>query len=881
MRQHVQKAERKTGRAAAAHVLVAAHVLAAWRAAWRAALLVLVLIAAEGAAPARAQDAAAEQRAAADSARAPVVQAVRFEGNEVLADRVLERRVRTTANRRFLGIPGFTWWRWVYQLGDAIGGRIGGALKSGGEAPARLDRTLLREDAGRLRELYRQEGFREARVEAEVQPAGDPNEVDVIFRIEPGKPLYVRYVEYEGLERLTGEQQRALTRVSVLEPAHVDEARPLRFQAVAQRYSAARLLEERQRILQFLRNAGYAAVTRDSVRALIFPQPNPTAAPDSFDVTFRIQPGPRYRMGDVHFVVRGPEEGAPPRRDTIDAAPGLVVADIEDEGRLAPRLLDRALQLRPGQWYDAEELQATKRRLENTGVFAFTDITAQSPHVPADPAGAGSAGAGSTNAGSFSADSSSSNSTSADSIRTDSAHVPRLPHRIDLRTRNRHQIGLETFMLQRSDILGGGGTELGTGVAATYENVNLLGGGETFELRLAGSVASSFDDEARTGALFSSAQAEINASLTYPYLLGVFDRLEDRLDLYEARTRLSLSLLTARRENLRFIIRGRGAGRLRLEMRHTATVSSLIDLVDLSLSNPDTLGGFQRFLDQVIGPEDDPVVTDPVQRARIQEDYTEPQINSAVRYTLRAADVNPLRRARGYSYEASVEVGNTIPVLLDRFVLTPDTVESTLPSLPLLRGDSDNRLVYRPYVRFLGDLRRYWPVTAEDVVALKFIAGWAHPTGRPAVVPFDRRFYSGGATSVRGWNLRELRPQPAGGAVPNLLGGDIKLEASAELRSILFRNLLTADWGAALFVDAGNVWYGPRNPGGPAGRFRWDKFYSEMGVGSGIGLRLAWDYLILRLDVAFKVHDPLRPDTGLFPDGLSAPRLHFGIGHAF
>ena len=164
--------------------------------------------------------------------------------------------------------------------------------------------------------------------------------------------------------------------------------------------------------------------------------------------------------------------------------------------------------------------------------------------------------------------------------------------------------------------------------------------------------------------------------------MAPFGSLDRLLNLYQARTRLSLSLLTARREDLRLIIRGRGNTRIRLEMQHTPTVISLVDLLDLSLSNPDTLDGFEEaFLDNILGPVDDPV-----QRAQILEDYTQPQINNALRYTFRSANVNPLRRERGYSYEAAFEIGGNLPYLLDRFVYTPDLLEGSLPGLPFFGG---------------------------------------------------------------------------------------------------------------------------------------------------------------------------------------------------
>jgi outer membrane protein assembly factor BamA len=92
--------------------------------------------------------------------------------------------------------------------------------------------------------------------------------------------------------------------------------------------------------------------------------------------------------------------------------------------------------------------------------------------------------------------------------------------------------------------------------------------------------------------------------------------------------------------------------------------------------------------------------------------------------------------------------------------------------------------------------------------------------------------------------------------------------------------VLAADWILAFFVDAGNVWFGPRNPGDPDGRFRFPSVVRELGVGSGVGLRVAWEYIIIRLDLAFKVHDPIRRGTFL-PGRLEHSLIHFGIGHAF
>ena len=813
--------------------------------------------------PARAQHGRIEG-APDTTAISVVVKDVRFEGNVFFSDHELALRVRTQPNRRFLGVGGLTWWLWLYRLGESgfLGDRVGGALMAGGEPPAYLDHNVLAADVERLQLLYTQEGFRDAVVEADVDTV-NADQVSVSFIINPGDPTFIRHVEYVGLGPLEPEQQYRLARGTLLRTARVTRDRPLSLDMQDQRYSEPTLLEERRRLLTFLRNEGYASVTRDSIRALVFPQ-----STDSFDVTFRIHTGRRFRFGDVHFQVDGPEPAAGSRRDTLllrspadTLADGLATVHIDGESKLAPSLLTRTLQFRPGEWYSQASVLATKRRLEGTGVFLFTDIAAQP----------------------------------SDTVRMFPGAPPRLPHRAELRTRRRHQLRLETFMLQRSgEGLLTSTTELGTGVGVTYENANLLGRGETFRVQTTGSIAA--NNELTS---LAATQAEIVTSLTYPYLVGPFRGLESAFDLYDARTRFSLSLLTARREDLKLIIRGRGNARYLLEMQHSPTLTSFVDLIDVSLSNPDTLAGFKsEILDRLLRS-----VADPVQQAQIVEDYTLPQINTALRYTIRSSNVNPLRRDRGYSYEGGIEIGNNLPYLLDRFVYSPDTLEGSLPGLPIFSEEgTPGRLAYRQYVRLVADARRYLSLSRGSVLALKLVGGFAQPTGSADVIPFDRRFYSGGASSVRGWGLRELGPGGAQftssdemdttvvptGDVTNILGGDVKLEAGLEVRTSILRNILAADWLGVLFMDAGNVWFGPRNPGfgdevsgSEDGRFRADSFFREIGVGSGIGLRIAWEYLIIRLDLGVKMYDPRRRPEGLLPDGLGDIQPHFGIGHAF
>lgn len=757
----------------------------------------------------------------------PLVTQVRLTGDLPFDQALLHLQLRTRPNRRFLGIPGARLWLWLYNLGNGgccFSDRFRGALIGSGEPPALLDRTVVADDQERLRQFYQSEGYREAQVSTRIDTLNaEASQVRVVFDVNAGPATYLRTIRYEGLEELTPAQRETLLQGSALRPGPWTDRQPVAFTARNQRYSESRLLEERRYILTFLRNEGYARVSRDSIRARIH-----APRPDSFDVVFRIGTGPRMRFGAISLDVQGPER-TPTRVDTLrprtPETPGFALSTITNESKLKPRALASALQFWPGQWFSQARLTETKQRLENIGLFTFTDF------VPAWPAAADT--------------------------------LPRVPYRVELRTRPRHQVRFESFMLQRTAVLGDetGTGEVGLGGGVAYKNANLLGSGERFQIR--GSTSFAADLE---GGLFNTAQTEIETSVLFPYLIWPFRSLGRSLNLYEARSRLSLSVLQARRASLLLTIRGRGSLQAGLEMRHSPTLSSLVSLLDFDLSDPDTLSGFsQRFLSGI---------QDPVERERILEDYSRPQVNNALRYALRSTNTNLFRRDRGHVREVSFEIGGNLPYVLDRFAFTPGIVEGSLPGLGV------RRLVYRQYLRMLLDVRRYKPVASRTVFAWKVIGGWAHPTGRSRVVPFDRRFYSGGAVSVRGWNLRALGP----GSIPQrnreslIQGGDIKFEVSVESRNTILRNVFKADWIMAFFADAGNTWYGPRHPGDARGVFQVPDLARELGVGSGVGLRIAWQYLILRLDVAFPLRDPA---AGFFAEDAFNPKLHFGIGQAF
>lgn len=160
---------------------------------------------------------------------------------------------------------------------------------------------------------------------------------------------------------------------------------------------------------------------------------------------------------------------------------------------------------------------------------------------------------------------------------------------------------------------------------------------------------------------------------------------------------------------------------------------------------------------------------------------------------------------------------------------------------------------FSQYTKFDLDIRYYDVINKSTTVAYRIFGGVGIPYGNSLAMPFEKRYFSGGANSIRAWNVRDLGPGSYSGGsqtrFPNQTG-DIKLEANVEYRFKMFWVL-----EGALFLDAGNIWNLNSNEF-EGGLFRHDEFYKEFAVGSGFGARLDFSFVIFRLDLGVKLRDP-------------------------
>ena len=149
-------------------------------------------------------------------------------------------------------------------------------------------------------------------------------------------------------------------------------------------------------------------------------------------------------------------------------------------------------------------------------------------------------------------------------------------------------------------------------------------------------------------------------------------------------------------------------------------------------------------------------------------------------------------------------------------------------------------------------------------------------------IPFDRMFYCGGANSMRGWVPRTLGPgnklEVHDNTYPAQVG-DVRLEANLE-----FRFPIWWIFNAAVFVDAGNVWYlRDTEDNNPEEVFHFDNFYRQLGLNTGVGLRIDVTFIVLRLDLGIQLHNPGRPvgERWIHNFKWKNMALNFGVGYPF
>ncbi len=190
---------------------------------------------------------------------------------------------------------------------------------------------------------------------------------------------------------------------------------------------------------------------------------------------------------------------------------------------------------------------------------------------------------------------------------------------------------------------------------------------------------------------------------------------------------------------------------------------------------------------------------------------------------------------------------------------------------------------YSQYFKADADYSFTHYLDRRQSIAFHVGAGVAVPYGNSDVLPFEKRFYSGGANSVRGWGVRTLGPGSYNSkdSLSEFISqcGDIRLDLNVEYRAKLF---WVVELG--LFLDAGNIWTIKDYDNQRGGVFKFNKFYEQIAMAYGVGIRLDFKYFLVRVDMGMKAHNPASGQEHwplIHPDFRRDSEFHFSVGYPF
>ncbi|WP_324678937.1 BamA/TamA family outer membrane protein [Hymenobacter sp. GOD-10R] len=569
------------------------------------------------------------------------------------------------------------------------------------------------------------------------------------------------------------------------------------------RYNEEVIGQERSRIETLLKNSGYY----DFRSQYITLEADTSYTPGTVRLrTFIANPGPNephqiYTIRNVNFLTDAGVTRFGVTRDTIVRDS---VRYLAYKHRFSTKVLDRKLAVRPGQLYNIQNTILTQRQLADLDIFRFNTVSYRRVRT----------GEGDTTS-------------------------RQLDAFINASPTKKYQ---ETTEL--------GGTYV-SGKPGPFANVrlkirNVFGGAESLELGLRAGFEGQYNR--LNGQSVLTTQLGANASLILPQFLVPW-RANRYLTRYNPKTRLNGTYTYVKRPEY---TRTNLEGTYDYIWQRSAYHQYVLTPVDLSLVNARNIARyFQRQLDSLA------LTGSPLIRSFTQQFV--PSMNATSLYN--SNDFNQTRDAR--YYRLFVEIGG----------LTRSLYQGLL---------NDRNIQVYNFARLAIDYRRYIKLAPQSFFVYRFNGGVAHALSTTTVdrydpekqetvklqqyiIPYDKYFFAGGASSVRAWRPRRLGPG----------GYATKYNVEQDGQSVLVRNYNVEQPGevllegnleyrfpvysfikGAVFTDFGNVWSLQKNEFRKGAEFQINQFYKQFAVGSGIGIRLDFTFLILRLDIATKVYDP-------------------------
>ena len=688
-----------------------------------------------------------------------------------------------------------------------------------GQPPVIYDPQLTDMSEFQLRQALVNRGYMEASVVADTIIHGKGKKIDITYNITTGKPHFITTLDYN----IPDDSIRALIKASdnVLQVSPGDIL------------DRNKLDEERVRITELLRNNGYYTFNKEYITF------SADTAAGSREVNLTMNLRPPHLRGQQHsspdslthrvyflrniFFVTDYNPGEDYGTYGYHSSDTVHYRDITilygDDRYLRPKVLYDACHMQAGEKYHAWQVDRTYESLGRLGILKYVNIDMR-------PVG------------------------TIDGKTWLDAYI--------LLTRGKKQgVSLE---LEGTNSEG----DLGFGVGLTYMHRNLAHGSELLTAKLRTSYESLSGD---FSGLINNRYMEYTGevSITFPEFEAPFlsSNFKKRV---KASTEFAVSFNYQERPEYTRIIAGAGwkyrwanRGNTRrhrfdlIDINYVYLPKSTIDFINqIAPSNPLLRYSYEDHF---------------IMRLGYGYYHTNKRVPSAA--SLRRSLLQPSI----YTIRANIETaGNLLYAISSAIGQHKDDGAYKVFGIQ-----------YAQYVKADADYSYTKNFDFRNSLSFHVGAGIGVPYGNSSMLPFEKRFYAGGANSVRGWGVRTLGPgnYDAKNSVTDFINqcGDIRLDINLEYRARLFWVI-----EGALFIDAGNIWTIRKYENQPGGEFKFNEFYKQIAAAYGAGIRLDFTYFLLRFDLGMKAYNPARNQERL---PLLHPRwgrdatFHFSVGYPF
>lgn len=685
-------------------------------------------------------------------------------------------------------------------------------LLSIGEPPMVYDQEMVRQSTKQIRYFFESKGYFNVTVTDSVA-IGKNQKAKVFFILNHKKPYTIEHVTHKSEDAAIQKILTVIDDQSVIKPNQI--------------YDRSKLNEERDRVVNILKDSGYFDI-------------------NSTFISFRVDSGINFNQVDVNLDVNSLQKRVSGYKDSIEIIPhkkykikqikyytdysyqqqvfkqqDSVIFDgniiyYNDKLSYKPLILTTKTSFCRGDFYNQSLVEKTYQNLANLKEFRFINI-------------------------SFIPNESDSSNYSLDCI-------------IQLTPLSKRAYKIET---QGTNTQG----NLGVAVDFSYQNKNLLKGFEIAEFK----VFSSLEVQRilnESGELlifpflpFNTLQIGPELSLQFPKLWPLRTKNNCDKNKIIPITRLNLSLNYQKRPDYERSI--------------------------FNVSQSYQWASSKKQISYVL----DPILISYV-RVNLSPSFEE-QINNLNSIFYRASFSNQLILGIRFNANFSNQKKNNRNYHLIGFTGESSGFwAGMLNSVrPFIKNDAGLSTIYNvpysQYFKFDIDYRKYLPINKNSDFAMRLFGGIGLPYNNSSFMPFVKSYSAGGANDMRAWIARDLGPGsfvlPPGIRYEQI--GDIKLLGSFEYRYKFIRIVETA-----AFIDAGNIWIRRPDAARPGAEFEYKNFFKEIAVGAGVGVRLNFNYFIFRLDFAQPIRFPSKIDNSYWVIDkmqLNKTNINFGIGYPF